>query len=79
MESKNQNKNASCQIDSNNDTKKPVQVSSKIANAARDVWNTCIQLSDLLWDVFSDDFIIIEEQMERDMPSMYDDDDIFDS
>ena len=74
MESKNQNKNASCQIDSNNDTKKPVQVSSKIAKAARDVWNACIQLSDLLWDVFSDDFVIIEEQMERDLPSMYDDD-----
>jgi len=42
----------------------PKQIPTKIAKAAWELWNSLERLNNLLWETFSDDFIIIDEQME---------------
>jgi len=57
-------------------TPRSEQIPAKVANAALEVWNSCNQLTDLLWETFSEDFIIIDEQMEREVPQIPVDDDL---
>lgn len=61
--------NRPCQTNSIK-TPLPGQIPAKVANAALEVWNSCNQLTDMLWEIFSEDFIIIDEQMERKLPEI---------
>jgi len=51
----------------------PKQMPTNIAKAAWELWNSLERLNALLWQTFSDDFIIIDEQMEWKQPEIPDD------
>ena len=51
----------------------PKQIPTKIAKAAWELWNSLEKLNALLWETFSDDFLIIEEQMEWTQPEISED------
>jgi hypothetical protein len=48
----------------------PKQIPTHIAKAAWELWNSSNKLNYLLWETFSEDFIIIDEQMERELPDI---------
>lgn len=54
----------------------PKQTPTNIAKAAWELWNSLERLNALLWQTFSDDFIIIDEQMEWKQPEISEDEDL---
>jgi len=63
----------SCQSDNDNF---PVlnRIPVNIAKAAWELWMSLEKLNALLWETFCDDFLIIDEQMERTLPEISEDD-----